>query len=59
MIPNKLNVGDEIRVIAPSRSLSVVRQNVFDKALKFLSDKGFIISFSKIAVKLMKHALQI
>lgn len=47
MIAGKLKIGNEIRVIAPSRSLSVVRQNVFDKALKYLSDKGFIISFSK------------
>ena len=44
---SKLNIGDEIRVIAPSRSLSVVRQDVFDKAIKYLSDKGFEISFSK------------
>lgn len=47
IIANKLNVGDEIRVIAPSRSLSIVKQGVFDEALKFLSDKGFVISFSK------------
>lgn len=47
MIPNKLSIGDEIRVIAPSMSLSVVKSEVFDKALKFLSDKGFVISFSK------------
>jgi muramoyltetrapeptide carboxypeptidase len=38
MIANKLNIGDEIRIIAPSRSLSVIRQDVFDKALKFLSN---------------------
>lgn len=47
MIASKLNIGDEIRVIAPSRSLSIVRQEVFDKALRFLSDKGFIVTFSK------------
>ncbi len=47
MIANKLSIGDEIRVIAPSRSLSVVRQKVFDKALKFLGDKGFVITFSE------------
>jgi len=47
MISNKLNIGDEIRVIAPSLSLSVVWQEVFDKALKFLSHKGFVITFSK------------
>ncbi len=47
MIAKKLNFGDEIRVIAPSRSLSVARQDVFENALKFLSDKGYIVSFSK------------
>ncbi|NOU88680.1 LD-carboxypeptidase [Paenibacillus sp. LMG 31460] len=47
MIANKLNVGDEIRIIAPSRSLNVIRQDVFDKAIEFLSNKGFVISFSK------------
>lgn len=47
MIAKKLNIGDEIRIIAPSRSLSVVRQEVFDKAYRFLSDRGFVISFSK------------
>ena len=47
MIANKLSIGDEIRVIAPSRSLSVVRQEVFDKALKFITEKGFKVSFSK------------
>jgi len=47
MIANNLNIGEEIRVIAPSRSLSGLNQEVFDKALKFLSDKGFVISFSK------------
>lgn len=47
MIAKKLSVGDEIRIIAPSRSLSVVRQEIFDKALKFLSNKGYVISFSK------------
>ena len=47
MIANNLKIGEEIRVIAPSRSLSGLNQKVFDKALKFLSDKGFVISFSK------------
>ena len=54
MIANKLNIGDEIRVIAPSRSLSVIRQGVFDKVLKFLSHKGFIITFSKNSRKIDK-----
>lgn len=47
MIANKLKIGDEIRVIAPSRSLSVVRQDTFDKALTLLTEKGFKITFSR------------
>ncbi len=47
MIASKLSLGDEIRVIAPSRSLSIVRQDIFDNALKFLLNKGFKVSFSK------------
>jgi len=47
MIPNKLNFGDEIRVIAPSRSLSIIREEVFDSALEYLTNKGYKISFSK------------
>lgn len=47
MIPNKLQYGDEIRVIAPSSSLARVWENVHDKALAFLRDKGFKVTFSK------------
>ena len=47
IIPAKLSVGDEIRVIAPSRSLSIVRKDVFDKALSYLTEKGFKVTFSK------------
>ena len=47
MIPNKLQYGDEIRVIAPSSSLAWVWENVHDKALDFLTDKGFKVTFSK------------
>ena len=47
MIPNKLKNGDEIRIIAPSRSVSIIRQDVYDKALRFLQVKGFVIKFSK------------
>lgn len=46
MIPNKLNYGDEIRVIAPSRSLSIVNSDVYKRALNFLTEKGFKITFS-------------
>ena len=47
MIANKLQYGDEIRVIAPSSSLSRVWETAYDKALSYLTDKGFKVTFSK------------
>jgi muramoyltetrapeptide carboxypeptidase len=46
MKAERLRYGDEIRVIAPSRSLSVVRKEIYDKALEFLTGRGFRITFS-------------
>ena len=47
MIAPKLKIGDEIRVIAPSRSLSAVREDKYNKALSFLEKQGFNVTFSK------------
>lgn len=47
MIPNKLRKGDEIRVIAPSSSLSIVYPEIYEQALSFLKSQGFNITFSK------------
>lgn len=47
MTPNKLQYGDEIRVIAPSSSLSRVWETAYDKALSYLTDKGFKVTFSR------------
>jgi muramoyltetrapeptide carboxypeptidase len=47
MIPQKLNYGDEIRIIAPSSSLTRVRSDIFDSALAFLQEQGFNVTFSK------------
>ena len=47
MFANKLKHGDEIRVIAPSRSLSIVKKDIYDKALAYLESQGFKITFSK------------
>ena len=33
MLAPKLQKGDEIRIIAPSRSLAIVRDEIFNKAL--------------------------
>lgn len=47
MIPKKLNLCDEIRIIAPSGSLSRVRTDIYDSALTFLQKQGFKVTFSK------------
>lgn len=47
MIAEKLQKGDEIRVIAPSRSLDVVRKKIFQEALKHLQSQGYHVTFAK------------
>ncbi|HNZ86356.1 MAG TPA: LD-carboxypeptidase [bacterium] len=47
MIPKKLQKGDEIRVIAPSLSLSLVSETNVQLAKEKLEDLGFIVTFSK------------
>ena len=45
--PQKLLKGDEIRVIAPARSMSIISPNVRSIALKRLEEIGLKVSFSK------------
>ena len=47
MIANKLELGDEVRVIAPSRNLKEVRQDVHHHAIDFWKREGFHLTFSK------------
>lgn len=47
MLAPKLNQGDEIRVIAPSRSLAIVRGEIVNRALFYLEQQGFHVTFSK------------
>lgn len=47
MIANKLKLGDEVRVIAPSRNLTEVRQDVHHHAVDFWANEGFNLTFSK------------
>lgn len=46
MIANKLSPGDEVRVIAPSRNLTEVRQDVHHHAINFWREEGFRLTFS-------------
>ena len=47
IIPNKLKKGDEIRVIAPSRSMSILNDDIIKSAKTRLEKMGFKITFGK------------
>ena len=49
MIPQKLQKGDEIRVIAPSSSLSIISKENRELAVKKLEELEFKVSFSQNA----------
>ena len=46
MIPPKLKKGDEIRIIAPSGSLTRVRKDVLERSLAYLDENGFRVTYS-------------
>lgn len=47
IIPAKLKVGDEIRVIAPSRGLKIIGQDCRETALKRFNSWGLNVSYGK------------
>ena len=47
LIPKKLKLGDEIRVIAPARSMSLLSKENILLAKEKIEAEGFIVSFSK------------
>lgn len=47
IIPNKLKHGDEIRIIAPSRSASLLYEEGVQTAKERLENLGFVVSFGK------------
>ena len=47
IIPEKLKIGDEIRVIAPSRSANILSKEIINIATKRLEKLGFKVSFGK------------
>ena len=47
MIPNKLKKGDEIRIISPARSMSIISKENINIAKKRLEELGFKVTFSK------------
>lgn len=47
VVPNKLKTGDEIRIIAPSRSMKIINNETRDIANKRLSELGLKVTFGK------------
>lgn len=47
IIPNKLKVGDEIRVIAPSRNMNLLSDETIKIAVQSLENIGFKVTFGK------------
>ncbi len=47
IVPNKLKKGDEIRVVAPSRSMNLLNDETIEVATKRLEDLGFKVTFGK------------
>ena len=47
IIPEKLKIGDEIRVIAPSRSMSILSEETIKGAKEKLEKLGFKVTFGK------------
>ena len=47
MIPEKLKPGDEVRVIAPSRSMNILGQDCIDLATGRLEEMGLKVTFGK------------
>ena len=51
IIPNKLQKGDEIRVIAPSRNMSILNDETINIAKTTLENMGFKVTFGKKVYK--------
>ena len=55
MIANKLKLGDEIRVISPSRSRAEVWRDAHHRAVDFWQNEGFYLSYSAHSEELDKY----
>lgn len=49
MIANRLTQGDEIRIIAPSTSMAIIKQKQLDIATERLASLGFRVSYGRYA----------
>lgn len=47
MIPEKLKSGDEVRIVAPSRSMAILGEDCINLATKRLEELGLKVTFGK------------
>lgn len=47
MIPEKLKAGDEVRIVAPSRSMAILGDDCIELATKRLEELGLKVTFGK------------
>ena len=47
MIPEKLKAGDEVRIIAPSRSMAILKDDCINLAIERLESLGLKVSFAE------------
>lgn len=47
MVPRRLQPGDEVRVISPSRSMAILKEKQVDIARNRLEALGFHVTFGK------------
>ncbi len=52
LIPQKLKTGDNLRIISPSKSLSVMPYNFRVNAQNILTNLGLNVSYSKNALEI-------
>lgn len=55
LVPTKLKPGDEIRIIAPSRSANILSKVVILQAMQTLESLGFVLSFGQHVFKTDLH----
>ena len=51
MIPNKLNSGDEVRIIAPSRTMAIIGKDCLEIAAKRFEELGLKVTFGKYVME--------
>lgn len=51
IVPEKLKIGDKIRIIAPSRSMSILKEDVINLARQRLEEIGLKVTFGKNVMK--------